>query len=75
MTHGVLQRLKDSLSFAGRGTKAVVEQGTPFYNASEIALLQRQLKENSALALDAARRGGAKLHPRLQAIKDKRTPA
>jgi hypothetical protein len=53
----------------GEATPTDKEPGSPLYSSSEIALLKRQLPENSDLALDAARRRGAKIHPRVAALK------
>lgn len=42
---------------------------SPYYTPKEIAILKRQLKENSERAREAARRAGVELHPRVAAIR------
>jgi hypothetical protein len=71
MTRGTLQTLKATFSF-GSGTKvSKADPGSPFFNASEIASLRRQLSTSSAEAVAVAKKNGAKAHARVAAIKAK----
>ena len=67
-----LRKLKDGSLFGGPAKKGVPSEGSRFYSDSEIASLRQQLKDNSALAQVAARKGDAKLHPRLAALKERK---
>ena len=71
MLQTALRRLKDGSWFAGPAKKGAGDPGTPFFNASEIASLRQQLRENSDLAAEAAARAGVALHPRIAALKEK----
>lgn len=69
MTHSIL--LKPKALFSLNGVQIALDPGTPHFNASEIASLRQQLKTNSDEAVKVAKGRGAKVHPKVAALKAK----
>ncbi|WGR93552.1 hypothetical protein MTX26_28080 [Bradyrhizobium sp. ISRA443] len=72
MTQNVL--LKPKPKFSSNGVLAT-DPGTPHFSALEIASLRQQLKTSSDKAVAVAKGRGAKLHPRIAALKDQKSKA
>jgi len=71
MTRGALQTLKAAFWFGSDAKAAKTGPGSPYFSASEIASLRQQLSTSSAEAVAVAKRNGAKVHPRVAALKAK----
>lgn len=69
MAQTALQRLKDGISSLGLGKKHKAPEDHRFFNASELACLEQQLRDGNAIAKDVAKRNGARLNPRVAALK------
>lgn len=67
MTQHVLRKRK--AVFSSNGVQVSVDPGTPHFNDSEIVSLRRQLKTNSEEARRVAVQRGARINPRVAAIK------
>ena len=69
MAQTALQKLREKFSLSGLEKNSTNDQDFRFFDASELACLKRQLQTGNQLARDAAKRHGAKLHPRIAALK------
>lgn len=74
MTQNGSLMLKAAFSLDGT-PKALQETGAPHFNALEIDSLRQQQKASSKKALEAAVKRGAKVDPRIAALKAKKAQA